>query len=680
MDLTRTGDTTGELTVWLQVLQTAPKELTRQDSVVFAAGNATAQHTITTESDDASLGNYTVTVYVLNPVTIDEPSTYLSGYPSSATTTVRDTRVPAVNLGAGNLRVIEGEAITLTLSRLGTGRPLTVNLDITETGQFTTGTLPTTVTFGRLDSVANATITTEDDSVVEDVGKLTVTVQDGTDYRAGWPNTHTFEIHDNDGVKPLVSVSGDQDWVNEGDPVSFTVTHNGSTTSSLEARLKLTRIRYRVTADDLNDPTRGITTPPNHIHFGVEEITLTIPAGTNTLTVTRPTTDDNLPHGNSTYHALVLNDPDDEYVAPFSQSDKVWVQDNDIPTVTGLDTLSEHYGGPNPVLLPFTRTGDTSGLLELVSNTEQISYRPRPLRDLEKNYYNVKRGGFSPGASSGVQIGTFRPKALGDGGSMEILPYHCPDDPEACGYYPQYQLGTPATITFRVYSNTMGVRVAADQTTVEEGTAATFTLHRHGGKSDSLTRPLHVMVQVTQDGDYISGAAPQTVTFAGGEATATLTLPTLDDAIDEADGSITVEILRAPVDVQGPTEMVDDQYGYRHYDYPGSRWEDYTVTTGVTDNELPAISVEDASAYENGGTIEFSVSLERPNTENAASVDWATSDDGSTAAATSGVDYTAASGTLNFAIGETEKTVTVTLLDDELDEDERPRGAPVLLG
>ena len=147
-------------------------------------------------------------------------------------------------------------------------------------------------------------------------------------------------------------------------------------------------------------------------------------------------------------------------------------------------------------------------------------------------------------------------------------------------------------------------------------------------------------------------------------------LPTLDDAIDEADGSITVEILRAPVHTQGPTETVDDQYGYRHYDYPGSRWEDYTATTGVTDNELPAISVEDASAYENGGTIEFSVSLERPNTENASSVDWATSDDGSTAAATSGVDYTAASGTLNFAIGETEKTVTVTLLDDELDEDD----------
>ena len=52
----------------------------------------------------------------------------------------------------------------------------------------------------------------------------------------------------------------------------------------------------------------------------------------------------------------------------------------------------------------------------------------------------------------------------------------------------------------------------------------------------------------------------------------------------------------------------------------------------------------------------------------AASVDWTTAEDGSTTAANSDVDFTAASGTLNFAIGETEKTVTVSLLDDQLNE------------
>ena len=38
--------------------------------------------------------------------------------------------------------------------------------------------------------------------------------------------------------------------------------------------------------------------------------------------------------------------------------------------------------------------------------------------------------------------------------------------------------------------------------------------------------------------------------------------------------------------------------------------------------------------------------------------------------ATEGTDYTAASGTLTFAAGETTKTVAVTLADDSLDEPE----------
>ena len=102
-------------------------------------------------------------------------------------------------------------------------------------------------------------------------------------------------------------------------------------------------------------------------------------------------------------------------------------------------------------------------------------------------------------------------------------------------------------------------------------------------------------------------------------------------------------------------------------------WEIYKPsTTVVTDDDYvpPTISISDASALETDGTISFTVSLDRANTEQAATVDWATAEDGSTTAATSGVDYTAASGALSFAIGETEKTITVALLDDHSDEDD----------
>ena len=493
---------------------------------------------------------------------------------------------------------------------------------------------------------------------------------DGTDYRAGWPNSHTFTIYDNDSTKPAVSVTRNQAWVNEGDPVSFTFTRSTPTDNALQARVELNRVRYRVTQEDLDDPTRGITTPENHIHFDTEEITVEFPAGTRTVTVTRQTADDSLNYGNSTYHATVLNDADDDYVALYNASAKIWVQDDDIPTVTGSATTSEFFDGFDDVVLPFSRTGDASGQLPLNANITHIKHSPAPLQDETTTRSEVRGWGIDPGDSNGVSIGTYGyASALGRSGTLELEPHYCPNNPAACGYYPQYRVGTPSSINFRYYSKFMGVRITRDKASVSEGDAATFTLHRHGGKPDSITRPLQVNVLVTQEGDYISGAAPETVTFAANQSTATLTVPTADDGVDELDGRITVELQSTGVG-PGPCPSQDDRYCYRVKEYPGSPWYVRSATTAVTDDDYvpPDVSVSDASAGESDGTIEFTVSLDRANNEQAASVDWATAEDGSTTFATSGADFTAASGTLNFAIGETEKTVTVSLLDDQLDE------------
>ena len=209
----------------------------------------------------------------------------------------------------------------------------------------------------------------------------------------------------------------------------------------------------------------------------------------------------------------------------------------------------------------------------------------------------------------------------------------------------------------------MGVRIEADQASVGEGTAATFTLERHGGRPNNLASPLHVNVQVTQDGEYIVGGAPTTVTFAANATTTTLTVPTVDDGVDEMHGSVTATLLP-------PTNTADDDYNYAIGEYPGTAWAVTTVTTAVTDDDYdpPTVSANDATGREDDGTMEFTVSLDRPNTAEVSSVDWATAEDGSTTAATSGVDFTAATGTVSFAIGETEKTVTVTLIDDNMDE------------
>ena len=78
----------------------------------------------------------------------------------------------------------------------------------------------------------------------------------------------------------------------------------------------------------------------------------------------------------------------------------------------------------------------------------------------------------------------------------------------------------------------------------------------------------------------------------------------------------------------------------------------------------PALTVADAEVEEAANAVlAFAVTLNRPPS-GTVTVDYATSD----GTATAGSDYTATSGTLTFATGETEKTVSVPVLDDSHDE------------
>ena len=78
----------------------------------------------------------------------------------------------------------------------------------------------------------------------------------------------------------------------------------------------------------------------------------------------------------------------------------------------------------------------------------------------------------------------------------------------------------------------------------------------------------------------------------------------------------------------------------------------------------PGISVADARVDEAAdATVDFAVTLSRAASE-TVTVDYATAD----GTATAGSDYTATSGALTFAPGETAKTVSVPVLDDSHDE------------
>ncbi len=84
---------------------------------------------------------------------------------------------------------------------------------------------------------------------------------------------------------------------------------------------------------------------------------------------------------------------------------------------------------------------------------------------------------------------------------------------------------------------------------------------------------------------------------------------------------------------------------------------------GGTDDDRPSFSVDDVTVNEAAGTLTFTVT-KTGATALASSVDFATAD----GTATAGADYTSTSGTLSFLAGETSKTVSIGITNDNLFE------------
>ena len=138
-------------------------------------------------------------------------------------------------------------------------------------------------------------------------------------------------------------------------------------------------------------------------------------------------------------------------------------------------------------------------------------------------------------------------------------------------------------------------------------------------------------------------ATTTTVNFAAGETIATVTVPVLGDFADEASETFFVNLSG----VSGAT-LADDQG---------------RGTIRNDDSPIPSINVDDAFVEEGIAgqrpQIAFIVSLSGPSSV-PVKVDFSTMG----ATATSGIDFEALSGTLQFEPGEVTKAVRVTILGD----------------
>lgn len=166
------------------------------------------------------------------------------------------------------------------------------------------------------------------------------------------------------------------------------------------------------------------------------------------------------------------------------------------------------------------------------------------------------------------------------------------------------------------------------------------------------------LVPTTGDGSATEGAdyaiASGSVVYTAGEAEQMISIPTLEDAVDESDETYTLMLTKPATHGTG---------GYTYDLTDGS-----AAGTITDDDAAPTFSVDDVNVLIEGATEATSDAVftvtKTGATDRTATVHYATTD--GTAAA--GSDYDASSGELSFAPGDTTKQVTVVVNGDDLDE------------
>ena len=198
---------------------------------------------------------------------------------------------------------------------------------------------------------------------------------------------------------------------------------------------------------------------------------------------------------------------------------------------------------------------------------------------------------------------------------------------------------TAPDVEVRILENDIrGVRVAPDVLEVTEGSRETYTVVL----GSQPTWPVTVTVGGVT-GDLMVSPASLAFTRSNWSTAQTMTVMAAEDedALDDPPVTLTHAVSGG--------------------DYTGVTAPNVVVT--ILENDVPALSIEDAEATEGDGEIAFVVTMDGPSSQTIR-VDWATAD----GTATAGQDYTARKGELVFDPGETRNEAKVPVLDDSVFE------------
>ena len=362
-------------------------------------------------------------------------------------------------------------------------------------------------------SSANIPVSIIDDSTDEANETVRLTLTSGSGYQPGGQTVHTLTITDNDDpppATPVVSISG-----------GGTITEGGTATFNLSAT-PAPQSQITVNIDVVDSGSFA-----NSGQAGSRQVTIgTGGSGTLTVATDNDTTDE--PDG-----SLTATIASGQGYSPSSSSGSasVAVNDDDLPPPTPAVSIS---GG--------------GAITEGGTATFTLSASPAPQGSISVTVNVTQSGNFARGG----QTGTRRITIGGSGtASFSVTTNNDSTDEPNGSITAAVRSGTGYTVHSQSgsYSVTVNdddeplpqISISRDAASVGEGQAASFTL----SASPTPTADLVVHLDISQRGDFAADGATgaTTVTFPANTATASHTVATVDDDMDERDGTVTARVV-----------------------------------------------------------------------------------------------------------------------------------------
>lgn len=547
---------------------------------------------------------------------------------SGGTGTPPGPSLPVVTVTRSPSSVLEDgvDNIVFTFTRTGpTTDPLTVNYAISGTATNGTdyATIGTSVVIAGGSATGTVTINPTTDTTNEGDETVILTISASSAYTVGSPGSATGTITNDDGATlPTVTVARTPSSVLEdGTPtMTFTFTRTGSTASSLV-------VDYSVSGTAING-TDYVTIPGS----------VTIAAASATGAIVIDPITDALFEVDETV-ILTINSSANYTVGSPSTASGLITNDDVAPTVT-ISRTSGHAleDGAGNLVFTVSRTGPTT-------ETLTVNYTIGGTATNGTDYATIPTSIVIPASAATAEI-VVNPTVdtLLEGDETVTLSLAA-----SAGYF----IGSPSSAIGLIRNDEAGANVFAftsSDTVIVSEVAGTVAVSVSRSGSTAAAATLEYTISAVDGGatptdDYTPvaeiGANLGLAEFAAGSATATITVPVIND--------VTTEGLEAfALAIQNPSS--------------GSLGSPRTALVRIVDNDgASRISFADPSyeVAETAGVL--SVTLIRAgSTAAAASVTLATT----AGTAVAGVNYTTTSQTVTFPIGNSIQSVNIPILID----------------